>query len=99
VSVGPHEDGLTIFITAVAATSAAPSAVMPPPRHRAMRVDRDGYRGIGLPTKLSRTPGRPAASPTRYAQHTDEVLREAGLSDARIASLRDGGVLPVVRSP
>ena len=68
-------------------------------RHRAMRVDRGGYRGIGLPTRLSRTPGCPAASPPRYAQHTDEVLREAGLSDARIAALRDHGVLPAVRGP
>jgi crotonobetainyl-CoA:carnitine CoA-transferase CaiB-like acyl-CoA transferase len=68
-------------------------------RHRGMRVERDAYRGIGLPTKLSRTPGRPAASPPRYAEHTDDVLREAGFSDARIAALRDSGVLPRRHGP
>ena len=62
--------------------------------HRQMRVDRAGYRGVGVPTHLSRTPGRPAASPPRYGQHTDEVLLEAGLSEARIADLRERGVLP-----
>lgn len=62
--------------------------------HRRMRVERDGYRGIGLPTQLSRTPGCPGRSPPRHGQHTDELLREAGFSEARIATLRERGVLP-----
>lgn len=66
----------------------------PHAEHRAMRVARDGYQGVGVPTRLSRTPGRPACSPPTYAQHTDEVLREAGLGEVRIAALHASGVLP-----
>ena len=62
--------------------------------HRRMHVEREGYRGIGVATRLSRTPGRPDGVPPRFAQHTDEVLHEAGLSPGRIAQLREGGVLP-----
>lgn len=62
--------------------------------HRQMVVERPGYRGVGVPTKLSLTPGRPARPPPTYAQHTEEVLAEVGLSEARIAALRACGVLP-----
>lgn len=50
-------------------------------------------RNIGIPIKLSETPGafrRPA--PT-LGQHTDEVLRELGVSDERVAELRAAGVV------
>nr|WP_316641655.1 CaiB/BaiF CoA-transferase family protein [uncultured Roseateles sp.] len=62
--------------------------------HRQMRVARDGYRGVGVPTRLSSTPGQAACSPPGYGQHTDEVLQELGLSEHRIAELRASGVLP-----
>lgn len=63
-------------------------------RHRGMRVDRDGYHGIGVATRLSDAPARLRRPPPPYAQHTDEVLREAGLDDTHIAALREQGVLP-----
>ncbi len=50
-------------------------------------------RNIGVPIKLSETPAafrRPA--PT-LGQHTDEILRELGVSDERAASLRAAGVV------
>lgn len=50
-------------------------------------------RNIGIPIKLSETPGafrRPA--PT-LGQHTDEVLSELGVSDERVAELRAAGVV------
>jgi len=62
--------------------------------HRGMRVDLDGYHGVGVPTKLSRTPGTAAGAPPAYGQHTEEVLRESGLGESRIAALRERGVLP-----
>ncbi|MBY4947687.1 CoA transferase [Cupriavidus respiraculi] len=65
--------------------------------HRAMLVGRDDYRGLGLPTRLSRTPGEASRAPPAYAQHTDEVLREAGFDEEHIADLRAGGVLPARR--
>ena len=61
--------------------------------HRNMQVERRDYRGVGVPTKLSRTPGHPGCSPPSYGQHTDEVLLEVGLSRSRIAELHECGVL------
>ena len=50
-------------------------------------------RNIGIPVKLSETPGafrRPAPA---LGEHTDEVLRELGVSDARAAELRESGAV------
>jgi crotonobetainyl-CoA:carnitine CoA-transferase CaiB-like acyl-CoA transferase len=63
-------------------------------QHRQMRVEREGYQGVGLPTRLSRTPGRPAANPPRHGEHGVAVLREAGFDEARIHGLQASGVLP-----
>jgi crotonobetainyl-CoA:carnitine CoA-transferase CaiB-like acyl-CoA transferase len=62
--------------------------------HRGMRVERAGYRGLGLPVRLSRTPGCPGDVPPRFGQHADDVLLEVGLSEERIADLYARGVLP-----
>jgi len=67
--------------------------------HRGMQIERPGYRGIGMPTKLSRTPGGPAGNPPRYAQHTGQVLGESGLDAGRIAALAARGVLPKKSGP
>lgn len=61
---------------------------------RQMLVERAGYRGVGVPTRLSRTPPVPGAVPPRFAQHSEEILREVGLDASRIAALRAQGVLP-----
>jgi crotonobetainyl-CoA:carnitine CoA-transferase CaiB-like acyl-CoA transferase len=63
-------------------------------QHRAMRVETDGYHGIGVPARLSRSPGSAAGVPPRYGEHTEQVLREAGLGAGRIEQLRQKGVLP-----
>jgi crotonobetainyl-CoA:carnitine CoA-transferase CaiB-like acyl-CoA transferase len=68
------------------------------PHAAGMRVARDGYRGVGLPQQLRRTPGTPGSPPPRFAQHTEEVLREAGLDGDGIAQLRARGVLPSSRA-
>jgi crotonobetainyl-CoA:carnitine CoA-transferase CaiB-like acyl-CoA transferase len=60
--------------------------------HRGMQVDLDGYRGIGVPVRLSQTPGRPTRRPPRLGQHAREVLDEAGLDEARITHLQEIGV-------
>jgi crotonobetainyl-CoA:carnitine CoA-transferase CaiB-like acyl-CoA transferase len=51
------------------------------------------YRTTGLPVKLSETPGAIERRPPLHGEHTDEVLREGGLADEEIASLRAAGVL------
>lgn len=56
-------------------------------------VDVDGrpLRVLGVPIKLSSTPGRVGPRPPRFGEHTDEVLRELGLAPAEIAALRAKG--------
>jgi alpha-methylacyl-CoA racemase len=49
---------------------------------------------LGVPIKLSRTPGDPARAPgPRLGEHTEEVLRQAGLGSEEIAELREAGAV------
>jgi formyl-CoA transferase len=41
----------------------------------------------------SRTPSRIRTPPPLMGEHTDEVLRELGYDDERIAALREAGVI------
>ena len=50
-------------------------------------------RVLGIPPKLSDTPGRVSTPPPRLGEHTDSILRELGFSDADIAGLRRDGVI------
>jgi crotonobetainyl-CoA:carnitine CoA-transferase CaiB-like acyl-CoA transferase len=43
---------------------------------RNMLVERDGYRGTGIPVKLSDTPGTPGAPPPKVNQHAAEIRAE-----------------------
>jgi alpha-methylacyl-CoA racemase len=56
-------------------------------------ADRE-VRLLGVPIKLSRTPGDPARGPGPVlGEHTDEVLRAAGFDEQEIESLRESGVV------
>ena len=60
--------------------------------HRNMTVENDGYKALGNPIKLDRTPPEAARlKPPRFGQHTREVLAEAGYSEAEIANLIEIG--------
>jgi len=46
---------------------------------------------LGLPVKLSRTPGDPTRPAPAFGEHTDEILREAGYGDEQIAAMKESG--------
>jgi crotonobetainyl-CoA:carnitine CoA-transferase CaiB-like acyl-CoA transferase len=48
---------------------------------------------LGLPVKLSRTPGQIRRPAPTLGQHTDEILRELGLSPEAILALRESQVV------
>jgi len=70
----------------------------PQVRHRQMVVELPHpqlgtVRLLGLPVKFSATPGAIRRAPPLLGEHTDEVLREIGLSEADLARLRANGVI------
>jgi CoA:oxalate CoA-transferase len=63
---------------------------MPHPVHGKVKV-------LGMPVKLSDTPGEFRLPPPLLGQHTEEVLREIGYAPETIAELRASGVIePIV---
>lgn len=67
---------------------------LPQVRHREMVIECDGYRGVGVPVKLSESPGAVRFGPRHRGADTDAVLAELGLSENEIVGLRSAGVLP-----
>lgn len=64
---------------------------------RQMVVELDGYRGIGIPIKLERTPGAVRRLPPGFAADTREVLREVGYSGTEIDALVAAGAAVMER--
>ena len=54
--------------------------------------DGEPLKQPGVVPKLSATPGAIRRAAPRLGEHTDEVLREAGYSDAEIAALKEKGI-------
>jgi alpha-methylacyl-CoA racemase len=50
-------------------------------------------RQLGVPVKLSRTPGAPQGSGPALGEHTDEVLAALGYSDDDIVGLKESGAV------
>jgi len=65
----------------------------PHTRHRGLLVELDGYRGIGSPVKLSRTPASYRTAPPSLGQDTRAVLQGLGLDESTIAALLASGVV------
>ncbi|HET9332474.1 MAG TPA: CoA transferase [Gemmatimonadota bacterium] len=68
----------------------------PEARHREMVVDVEAGAGetlrlLGIPVKLSATPGRVRRPPPSLGQHTEEVLSEIGYDSRTIEILRTRG--------
>jgi crotonobetainyl-CoA:carnitine CoA-transferase CaiB-like acyl-CoA transferase len=67
-------------------------------RAREMVVELDqpgaaGVRLLGVPVKLSRTPGGPAGPGPVLGEHTGEVLTALGYDEGEIAALEEGGAV------
>ena len=48
-------------------------------------------RQLGVPVKMSRTPGDPTRPAPAFGEHTDAVLAEAGYSEQEIAAMLESG--------
>ncbi|MEL7214561.1 MAG: CoA transferase [Pseudomonadota bacterium] len=67
----------------------------PHTQHRGMVTQAEGVDVVGNPIAMDRTP--PDATrrrPPRFAEHAEDVLREAGYSLEEIAALEESGALP-----
>jgi alpha-methylacyl-CoA racemase len=63
-------------------------------REMVVRIDQPGTDGVdllGVPVKLSRTPGAPAGPGPALGEHTREVLAALGYSDAEVGALLESG--------
>lgn len=56
---------------------------------REMLVEKEGYKGIGIPIKFSRTPGSIKDIPPAFNQHCEEVLKNEGYSEADIKKFQE----------
>ena len=61
--------------------------------HRAMIVEDGGYKALGIPVKLSRTPGAVRSTPQDVGADTREICRSAGLEDAEIDEMIAHGII------
>lgn len=77
----------------------APVLSIPESHEHPHNVARDGFVEIGGVTqpapapRFDRTAAEVPAPPPHAGQHTDEVLREAGIAGDRVASLRQAGAI------
>jgi crotonobetainyl-CoA:carnitine CoA-transferase CaiB-like acyl-CoA transferase len=66
--------------------------------HREMIVNKDWYKMAGIPIKFSRTPGAIRSLPPKFAEHTKEILAQAGVAQEQIDQLVDSGIAPLQRA-
>jgi formyl-CoA transferase len=64
----------------------------PHTKHRNMVWEKDGYRNVGNPVKLSRTPPAARSKPKKFGADTRAVLGEHGYSAAEIDKLVASGI-------
>ena len=61
-------------------------------RHRDMVWEADGFRGVGVPTKMARTPGHVRSGPPAFANAGRVILSELGYSEDEVESLIESGI-------
>ena len=82
-----EQDGMSLFSTLMAAgVPCAPvltvdeALKLQHTKDREMLFERDGYRGVGIPIKLSRTPGSFRLVPPRIGQDNAEIFARFGIT-------------------
>jgi crotonobetainyl-CoA:carnitine CoA-transferase CaiB-like acyl-CoA transferase len=65
--------------------------------HRGMNVEIGDYQGVGAPVQPSRSAPSYRMRPPRFAQHTEEVLRDFDFSTEEIETLTGSGIAPKKR--
>jgi formyl-CoA transferase len=64
----------------------------PHTKHRGMVWEKDGWRNVGNPVKLSRTPAKPRSKPKKFGADTRAVLVERGYAAEEIETLIASGI-------
>ncbi len=65
-------------------------------REMVVELDQPGAEGVrllGVPVKLSRTPGAPAGPGPTLGEHTTEVLEALGYDEEQVAALKESGAV------
>ncbi|MGX7681251.1 CaiB/BaiF CoA transferase family protein [Jatrophihabitans sp. DSM 45814] len=65
----------------------AQALTTPQVEHRQTVVERDGYRGIASPIRLTRNPAATAVPPATQGQHTRTVMARLGFDETEISEL------------
>jgi crotonobetainyl-CoA:carnitine CoA-transferase CaiB-like acyl-CoA transferase len=61
--------------------------------HREMIVEEGGYRALGIPIKLSRTPGKVRSTPKKLGSDTRAVCRGVGFEETEIDEMVANGIV------
>jgi crotonobetainyl-CoA:carnitine CoA-transferase CaiB-like acyl-CoA transferase len=80
-------------VPAAPVNDVAEALTSPQAQHRAMVVRDGGYRGVGVPIKLSRSAPEPPRAPVASGADTVRVLTEYGYGPEDVAELRRSGAL------
>jgi formyl-CoA transferase len=80
---------------AVASLEAALTA--PHTKHSGMVIEAPPYRGVASPIRTGGERGAALRAPPRFAEHTEEILREAGYAAEEIAALVAHGAVVTAR--
>ena len=67
--------------------------------HRSMIVEEGAYKALGIPIKLSRTPGTVRSTPCALGADTREVCRQAGFDQSQIEEMVARGIVFELRAP
>jgi crotonobetainyl-CoA:carnitine CoA-transferase CaiB-like acyl-CoA transferase len=70
------QDLMEAGIPAGPVNTVAEAMQQPHAKARDMVIERTDYRGIGLPIKLSGTPGHVGCRPPRLGEHNDEIIKK-----------------------